>query len=103
LGSPPDDGMRPRGPVGQFILEQTGVLKAEQFGSELIPLLFAPGGGPGGGEPPAIDPIIQGLLSGLPKSGEVWPEAERKLWLDLLAGSFKLIYKDKPDMNDVME
>jgi hypothetical protein len=23
-----------------------------------------------------------------------WPEAERKLWLDLLSGSFKLIYKD---------
>jgi hypothetical protein len=30
----------------------------------------------------------------LPKSGEVWPEAERKLWLELLSGSFKLIYKD---------
>jgi hypothetical protein len=29
-----------------------------------------------------------------PKSGEVWPEAERKLWLDLLAASFKLIDKD---------
>jgi hypothetical protein len=39
----------------------------------------------------------------LPRSGEVWPEAERKLWLELLAGSFKLIYKDKPDMNDVMK
>jgi hypothetical protein len=23
---------------------------------------------------------------------------ERKLWLDLLAGSFKLIYKDKEDL-----
>jgi len=53
------------------------------------------GGGGSGGEPPQIDPIIQGLLARLPKSGEVWPEAERKLWLDLLAGSFKLIYKDK--------
>jgi|HubBroStandDraft_6_1064221.scaffolds.fasta_scaffold207254_3 hypothetical protein len=31
-----------------------------------------------------------------PKFGEVWPEADRKLWLDLLEGSFKLIYKDKP-------
>jgi hypothetical protein len=50
------------------------------------------GGGSGGGEPPKIDPIIQGLLSRLPKSGDVWPESERKLWLDLLAGSFKLIY-----------
>jgi hypothetical protein len=33
-------------------------------------------------------------LKRLPKSGDVWPEAERKLWLDLLAGSFKLIYQD---------
>jgi hypothetical protein len=58
-----------------------------------------------GGEPPKIDPIIQGLLSRLPASGAVWPEAERKLWLELLSGSFKLIYKDKPaghlpDFND---
>jgi hypothetical protein len=56
-------------------------------------------GGNGGGEPPKIDPIIQGLLARLPKSGEVWPEAERKLWLELLAGSFKLIYRDKPDQS----
>lgn len=47
--------------------------------------------GEGGGQPD-IDPIIRGLLAHLPRSGEVWPEAERKLWLDLLAGSFKLIY-----------
>ncbi len=53
------------------------------------------GGGSGGGDPPKIDPIIQGLLSRLPKSGDVWPEADRKLWLQLLEGSFKLIYKDK--------
>jgi hypothetical protein len=45
-------------------------------------------------EPPRIDPINQGLLGRLPKSGEVWPENERQLWLDLLAGSFKLIYKE---------
>jgi len=25
-------------------------------------------------------------------SGEVWPEAEPKLWFQLLEGSFKLIY-----------
>jgi hypothetical protein len=47
------------------------------------------------GTPPDIDPIIRGLLVRLPRSGDVWPEAERKLWLDLLSGSFKLIYKDK--------
>lgn len=62
-------------------------------------------GGGGGGEPPKIDPIIQGLLSRLPKSGDVWLEADRKLWLELLSGSFKLIYKDKtaggvPDYTD---
>jgi len=45
-------------------------------------------GGEGNGE---IDPIIRGLLVRLPKSGEVWPEGERKVWLALLAGSFKLI------------
>ena len=55
------------------------------------------GGGNGGDEnPPAIDPIISGLLKRLPKTGDVWPEADRKLWLQLLEGSFKLIYKDAP-------
>jgi hypothetical protein len=53
--------------------------------------------GGGGSEPPDIDPIILCLLERLPKPGDVWPEAERKLWLELLNGSFKLIYKDKKD------
>ena len=59
------------------------------------------GGGSGGGIPPTpdVDPIIQGLLSRLPKAGEVWPESERKLWLQLLEGSFKLIYKEKEAAN----
>jgi hypothetical protein len=48
-----------------------------------------------GRTPPHPDPIIQGLLSRLPKAGEVWPDAQRKLWLELLSGSFKLIYKDQ--------
>jgi hypothetical protein len=53
------------------------------------------GGGGGGNEnPPPIDPIIDGLLKRLPKTGDVWPEVDRKLWLQLLEGSFKLIYKD---------
>ena len=30
------------------------------------------------------------------KSGDVWPVEDRKLWLQLLKGSFKLIYKDGP-------
>jgi hypothetical protein len=55
------------------------------------------GGGGGGDEtPPAIDPIIGGLLKRLPKTGDVWPEGDRKLWLQLLEGSFKLIYQDAP-------
>jgi hypothetical protein len=43
------------------------------------------------GGQPEIDPIIRGLLARLPKSGEAWPESERKLWLELLED------KDKPD------
>lgn len=54
------------------------------------------GSGGGGGKEPPIDPIIAGLLARLPKSGDVWPVAERKLWLQLLEGSFQLIYKDAP-------
>ena len=50
--------------------------------------------GGGGKIPPEIDPIIVGLLARLPKTGAVWPESERTLWLELLKGSFKLIYKD---------
>ena len=57
-------------------------------------------GGSGGDENlPAIDPIIGGLLKRLPKSGDMWPEAERKLWLQLLEGSFKLIYKGREAAN----
>lgn len=54
------------------------------------------GNGGGGGDdnlPPGIDLIITGLLKRLPKSGDVWPVAERTLWLELLSGSFDLIYK----------
>jgi hypothetical protein len=55
------------------------------------------GGGGGGNEnPPPIDPIIDGLLKRLPPTGDVWPAADRKLWLQLLEGSFQLIYKDAP-------
>jgi hypothetical protein len=64
------------------------------------PMLGGNGGGGNGGDGkppfPHVDPIIQGLLARLPKSGDVWPEAARDLWLELLKGSFKLIYKDGP-------
>ncbi len=52
------------------------------------------GDGSGSGEQPPIDPIIAGLLKRLPKSGADWPKAQRKLWLQLLEGSFELIYED---------
>jgi hypothetical protein len=45
-------------------------------------------------ENPGVDPIIKGLLVRLPKSGAVWPKAQRELWLKLLSGSFELIYSD---------
>ena len=37
------------------------------------------------------------LLKELPKAGEVWPEDQRKLWLDTAASIFKMIYKDSPN------
>lgn len=52
------------------------------------------GGVGGGGDNTGVDPIIAGLLKRLPKSGEKWPKAQRKLWLQLLEGSFDLIYDD---------
>ena len=55
------------------------------------------------GAPPDIDPIIRGLLARLPQSGDVWPEIERKLWLQLLEGSFKLIYKDSEETKTIPE
>lgn len=58
----------------------------------------APGGGGGGDDRKStLDPVIQGLIDKLPNSGEVWPASDRKLWLEILESSFKLIYKDKPD------
>ncbi len=47
-----------------------------------------------GNEPPDLHPFVQGLLKELPKAGEVWPEAQRKLWLDTAASIFKMIYKN---------
>lgn len=47
-----------------------------------------------GGDPPDLHPFVQGLLRELPPAGNVWPEAQRKLWLDTAASIFKMIYKD---------
>ena len=41
-----------------------------------------------------IDPIIRALLTHLPPPGDVWPKEARKLWLDLLTGSFGMIYRE---------
>ena len=49
---------------------------------------------------PAIDPIISGLIRRLPKSGEVWPSRERKLWLEILKSTFQLVYKDVESESD---
>ena len=91
--------------VAQFIDRHTGAFVQPGFPSDAISTDSADppeikdkksegDGNDNGGLPPNLDPIILGLLSRLPKSGDVWPPGERKLWLDLLEGSFKLIYKE---------
>jgi hypothetical protein len=42
-------------------------------------------------------PIIAGLLKRLPKAGDAQPKVQRKLWLQLLEGSFGVIYQDKDE------
>jgi hypothetical protein len=61
------------------------------------------GSGNGGPPPPPeIDPIIQGLINRLPHSGDKWPKAKRKLWLQILENSFDLVYEDgELDQNPV--
>ncbi len=78
---------------GKDRLVKPGVAPLDRSQPEVQPKNGGDGGG--GGNQTDIDPIIRGLLARLPKSGEVWSEADRKLWLNLLEGSFKLIYKDK--------
>jgi hypothetical protein len=79
--------------TGRFV--KPGIPQKDESGGQRQEEGRGGGGSDGGGGQVDIDPIIQGLLSRLPKSGDVWPAADRKLWLDLLEGSFKLIYKDK--------
>lgn len=76
---------------GRFV--KPGIVASEAKTNEKPETPASKKNGSDGDEPP-IDPIIEGLLKRLPKSGAVWPEAERQLWLQLLEGSFKLIYKD---------
>lgn len=87
----------------QFIDQQTGrFIKPSAGGAEPPPPANeqnkgGKGGNGNGGDdmPPDVDPIVAGLLARLPKAGSIWPEQDRELWLELLKGSFKLIYKDK--------
>src|SRR5665647_1354141 len=51
-------------------------------------------GGGDDGMLPRLHPFVQGLLQELPKAGDVWPEAQRKLWLATAASIFKMIDKD---------
>lgn len=53
------------------------------------------GSGGGGEDRPPLDPIIQGLINKLPPPGGEWPGAQRKLWLEILENTFKLVYKDQ--------
>jgi hypothetical protein len=87
---------------GNNRLVRPGVAPVDPTQAEETPKGGGTGGG-GSGQTPEIDPIIRGLLARLPKSGDVWPEPERKLWLELLAGSFKLIYKNAPSDSGVAE
>jgi hypothetical protein len=89
--------------TGRFVKPGIGGAREESSGSVQEPDHGGGGGSNGGGGPPEIDPIIRGLLVRLPKSGDVWPDADRKLWLQLLEGSFKLIYKDKEAASDRAE
>lgn len=77
--------------TGRFV--KPGISQKDEGSGPQKPQERSEGGG-GGSEPPKIDPIIHGLLARLPKSGDVWPKAQRKLWLQLLEGSFELIYED---------
>ena len=51
-------------------------------------------GGQSGSSDKKIDPIIRALLAHLPPPKSVWPNDAREAWLNLLKGSFALIYKE---------
>lgn len=55
------------------------------------------GNGDGGGDgPTGLDPVIKSLVDKLPPPNSVWADPDRKLWLQILESSFKLVYKDEP-------
>jgi hypothetical protein len=83
--------------TGRFV--KPGIAQKDEGSGQQVRQEDRGSGGGSGGEPPKIDPIIQGLLSRLPPSGSQWKMADRKLWLELLEGSFKLIYEDIPEIS----
>ena len=42
-----------------------------------------------------LDPIVDALLEHLPAPGDYWHPEQRKLWLQILELSFKLIYTEE--------
>lgn len=56
-------------------------------------------GGNGGGE--GLDPLIQGLISRLPKIGDEWPVSSRAKWLRIAANAFDLIYGETTEEIDI--
>jgi hypothetical protein len=43
-----------------------------------------------------LDPLIDALLEHLPAPGDYFSQEDRKLWLQILELSLKLIYEDQP-------
>jgi len=84
--------VRPAGP-GTKPLEGAGETEKEKK-----PPKGGRNGDGGDDNPPDLHPFIQGLLRELPKAGEVWPDAKRKLWLDTAGSIFKMIYKEVAEM-----
>ena len=42
------------------------------------------------------DPLIKALIDRLPRTGEIWPEADRFQWLCAMEQAFRMIYADAP-------
>jgi len=50
----------------------------------------------------ACDPLIQALVSKLPKPNTIWPIGDRAKWLQAAATAFNLVYKlDEGDEHDL--
>ena len=43
-----------------------------------------------------LDPLIEALLEHLPAPGDYFSQDDRKLWLQILELSLKLIYSEQP-------